>query len=122
MGAEPELTARFRFIANEGIFGYGITRLAEMDIVPSGRIAAARRLAVYLVIVAFGIGAVTLAGWVFDIELLKRVHPALVTMKANTAVCLMLAAASLFLQLHEPVFGVRRWVAKGFALIIGIVG
>src|SRR5438128_1766206 len=93
-----------------------------MDIVPSGRIAAARRLGIFFTIVAFGIGLVTLAGWVFDIELLKRVHVGLVTMKANTAVCLMLAAGSLFLQRDEAVTGVRRRIAQGFALIIGIMG
>jgi len=122
MGRNPSRRRGLGFSAKKGIFVYGITAKREMDIVPPVRIAAARRLAILFTIVAFGIGAMTLAGWVFDIDLLKRVHPALVTMKANTAICLMLAAGSLLLQLDEPVPTVRRRVAQGFALIIGIAG
>jgi two-component system cell cycle sensor histidine kinase/response regulator CckA len=43
------------------------------------------------------IGAVGLAGWIFDVPVLKSVFPGLSTMKANTAAALVLAGVSLAL-------------------------
>jgi signal transduction histidine kinase/ActR/RegA family two-component response regulator len=75
-----------------------------------------------LLSIAFGIGFAGLLGWIFDSELLKRIHPTLVTMKANTAVCLMLAAVSLFLiEDREPSLNKRR-ISQLLAAIIATVG
>ena len=60
-----------------------------------------RRVSIALALLAFSIGGAALMGWIFDIEVLKRVHHSLVTMKANTAVCFMLMAVSVLL--------VRKW-------------
>ena len=54
-------------------------------------------------------------------EFLKRVHPALtVTMKANTATCLMLVAISILL-IHDP-STVKRRISQVCAAIVAAVG
>ena len=75
-----------------------------------------------LSLIAVGIGGIGFAGWVFRIDAFKRIHPALVTMKANTALCLMLAGAAVALLRDENVSGFRRRVAQAFAVIIATVG
>src|SRR5215468_4800029 len=75
-----------------------------------------------LTCVAFCIGVAGLLGWILDSELLKRIHPSLVTMKANTAVCLMLVAVSLFLIEDKEASSAKRRVSQLLASIVGIVG
>src|SRR5690242_3895686 len=62
------------------------------------------------------VGALVLIGWVADIESLKSVYGP-ITMKANTAVALLLAAVAL------TAFG-RGWrvVAVVCAAVIGVLG
>jgi len=43
----------------------------------------------------FGIGALVLAGWTFDIEVFRSFEPGRISMKANTAVAFMLTGISL---------------------------
>lgn len=50
-------------------------------------------------VIAISVGCLVFFGWTFDIALLKSVMPDLVTMKANTAVCFVLAG-SLLLMWH----------------------
>ena len=61
-------------------------------------------------------------GWLLENEILKRVHPALVTMKANTSVCLMLVALSVFLIQDRPGSKVKRRIARACAAIVALVG
>ncbi len=68
------------------------------------------------------IGLATLIGWLFDYEILKRIHPSLVTMKANTSICLVLAAVSLLLQQEEFTIGTRKTLAQLFAAVTALVG
>jgi len=79
-------------------------------------------MSITFALLAFCIGGAALLGWIFDIEILKRIHPTLVNMKANTAICLMLSAASLLLLQNRPVSNTRRLVVQLFAAIVGIVG
>ena len=72
--------------------------------------------------VAAGIGAVGLTGWIFDLPALQRIHPALVTMKANTAIALMAAGISLWLLQEENTAGAKRWFAQGCAALIALLG
>ncbi|HEV8167762.1 MAG TPA: hypothetical protein VGP59_00410, partial [Pyrinomonadaceae bacterium] len=72
--------------------------------------------------VAFCIGAAGLLGWIFNIELLKKIHPALVTIKANTAVCLMLMAAALFLVNDRGASPRKRRVSQVLAAVVAFVG
>ena len=69
---------------------------------------------------AFVIGGSAFFGWVFNNEFLKRVHPSLVTMKANTAICLMLVAICILLI--QDVASVKRRISQVCAGIVGAVG
>lgn len=71
---------------------------------------------------AAGIGAVAFMGWVFGIDALKRIHPAWVAMKPNTALCLMLAGLAVVLLRDESVSGFRRRLGMGCGFIITLVG
>lgn len=71
---------------------------------------------------AFWIGAAGLLGWILNNNFLKRIYPSLVTMKANTAVCLMLSAVSLFLIEDRETPKTRRIVSRMLAAIIALVG
>jgi signal transduction histidine kinase/ActR/RegA family two-component response regulator len=75
-----------------------------------------------LSLVAFCIGAIGLLGWIFDSELLKKIHPSLVTMKANCAVCLMLAAVALFLIEDRSASPRKRRISQLLAALVALVG
>ena len=81
-----------------------------------------RTMSVVCALVALAIGGAALLGWIFDADLLKRIHPALVTMKANTAVCLILISVSLLLFRNPSTTGWKRRVAQVFAVIVATVG
>ena len=76
----------------------------------------------FCALLAGGIGAIGLAGWIFDLPALQRLHPALVTMKANTAIALMLASLSLLLLQDEKAAGMKRRLAQCFAVMITLLG
>ncbi len=68
------------------------------------------------------IGGTGLAGWILNIDALTRVHPSLVSMKFNTSLCLIAAAASLLLwhRSKGSPTGVR-FVQLG-GVFIGLIG
>src|SRR5687768_16223534 len=81
-----------------------------------------RTMSVAGALLAMSIGGAAFLGWVFDVDFLKRIHPNLVTMKANTAVCLVLISSSLLL-LHDP--GVALWkrrLGQVVAALVATVG
>jgi len=59
------------------------------------RMEALRRLSEVAGIATFLIGAMAMSGWILGIDFLKSVVPGLITMKANTALVLMLLGGSL---------------------------
>src|SRR5215510_3680336 len=75
-----------------------------------------------LLLVAFLIGATGLLGWILNSPLLKRIHPSLVTMKANTAVCLMFVAVALFLIEDKSASARKRRISQLLAAIVACVG
>jgi signal transduction histidine kinase/ActR/RegA family two-component response regulator len=81
-----------------------------------------RTLSIAFALLAFCIGGAAFFGWLFNNEFLKRIHPALVTMKANSAVCLMLVAISILLIQDPSASPVRRRVSQVCAAIVGLVG
>ncbi|HKR23001.1 MAG TPA: PAS domain S-box protein, partial [Pyrinomonadaceae bacterium] len=81
-----------------------------------------RILSIVFALVAFGIGAAALFGWIFDNELLKRIHPQLVTMKANTAVCLMLVSVCIVLLQDRSLTSAKRRIVQVCAAVVGVVG
>lgn len=76
----------------------------------------------YCALLAGGIGAVGLAGWILDIPALQRIHPDLVAMKANTAIALMLAGLSLLLLQDEKVTRMKRRAGQLLAVLITVFG
>jgi hypothetical protein len=81
-----------------------------------------RAYSIGLLLVAFCIGAAGLLGWLLNNEYLKRIYPTLVTIKANTAVCLMLSAISLFLALDQNAPTTKRVISRLLAAIVALVG
>jgi PAS domain S-box-containing protein len=59
------------------------------------RITISRKIALYLGLFVIILGASVLVGWLFDINSLKSVFPGLITMKANTALGMMLCGGAL---------------------------
>ena len=60
-----------------------------------------------------------MAGWIFDIDPLKSVLPGLATMKANTALAILLEGAALALLAVSPVTGWKRATARAAAAAAG---
>ncbi|WP_204105891.1 MULTISPECIES: ATP-binding protein [Spirulina sp. CCY15215] len=81
-----------------------------------------QRLSKQSAIAVFGIGCVVIAGWCFDIGLLKSVLPGLVTMKANTAFGFIFAGLSLwaFHQTHQTTK--TRFIAVISAILVFLIG
>lgn len=87
-----------------------------------GQLARWRAVSIGLSLLAFCIGAAAFLGWVLENETLKRIHPSLVTMKANTAVCLMLTASAVILIQDPSRSTAKRRLTQLFAAIVALVG
>jgi len=79
-------------------------------------------MAVACALLALSIGSAALLGWILNVDFLKRIHPALVTMKANTAVCLILISTSLLLLRNPSPPNGRRRLAQFFAVLVALIG
>ena len=66
-------------------------------------------------------GGLVLAGWAFDLAPVKSLHPAWVSMKANTALGFILAGLSL-LAASLPSFRLSVPLTRFFALLCALVG
>jgi signal transduction histidine kinase/ActR/RegA family two-component response regulator len=89
---------------------------------PDEQLVRYRAMSIGLAVFAFCIGGAALLGWILDNEFLKKIHPALVSMKANTAVCLMLVAASCFLINDRSQSQSKRAVRQLLAALVALVG
>lgn len=81
-----------------------------------------RAVSIGLAFFAFCIGGAALLGWILNNDYLKRISPAFVTMKANTAICLMLTAVCSWLIHDRAPSVLKRSINQLFAAIVGIVG
>lgn len=87
-----------------------------------GQLARYKVLSIAFALVAMSIGSAALLGWILDNEFLKRIHPKLVTMKANTAVCLILISTSFLLLRNPHASNWIRCTGRIFAVLVGFVG
>jgi PAS domain S-box-containing protein len=92
---------------------------------PSASIARAIQAGCGLLVVAAGLGV--LAGWMWDISLLKSLHPNWVSMKVNTALAFVFAGVALCLQSGPdsrpaPHLQARTWVWRGCATFLLVAG
>ena len=81
-----------------------------------------RAISIAAALLAMLIGSAALLGWVLNVDFLKRIHPDLVTMKANTAVCLILISSSLLLLRDRKAPRWQRRVGHVFAALVATVG
>ena len=69
------------------------------------------------------ITVIVLLGWQFDISLLKSGFPGIsATMKANTAICFLLAGMSLILLQRQPSTQLYYRISQGMAVSIIVIG
>jgi PAS domain S-box-containing protein len=87
---------------------------------PSGRVL--ERWSIYLVCCLMAIALATLAGWQWDIDLLRRPSPALVAMNPTTALGLLLASLSFLCFVTGRQNPKRRKLGNIFAWIVLAVG
>src|SRR5690349_10537062 len=92
------------------------------DLYPDKQLMRYRAVSIGLAVFAFCLGAAAFFGWILNNPYLKRIHPSLVTMKANTAVCLMLVGVSCVLINDRSQSHIKRGLIKLFAAIVGFVG
>jgi signal transduction histidine kinase len=72
--------------------------------------------------VVFLTGMVVLVGWALDVPALKSIHPSLISMKANTALCFVLIGAALWLLEAGLANPVRLWAGRFCAGLVALVG
>ena len=71
---------------------------------------------------AIVVGSIVLVGWMFDIPLLKSLHPGMVSMKANAALAFILAGTSLLLLHSSAKSRQMKRVAQSLAMFIIVIG
>ena len=67
------------------------------------------------------IGLLVIIGWSFDISILKNLNPGLISMKANTAVCLIFSGI-MIIFLRKPALTVKfRYLIRLLSIIILLI-
>jgi len=96
--------------------------MTEFSPYPQQQLGRCRAFSLGFAMLAFCISVAALLGWILGNEFLKRIHPSLVNMKANTSICLMLVASSVFLIQSRSPSTIKRNVTYVFAVIVALVG
>jgi PAS domain S-box-containing protein len=68
------------------------------------------------------VGCLVLIGWIWDLSFFKSVVPGSATMKANTAICFILAGIALGLQTRKRQNAFTTRLALGCAIAVGTIG
>jgi PAS domain S-box-containing protein len=70
----------------------------------------------------FSVGCIVLMGWILGIPALKSIHPAWVSMKANTALAFVFAGLALTLLSGELFSNTRMRVGQLLAMLVALIG
>ena len=97
----------------------GRARVTPAEMVVGRRFRQVARAAGLVVAVIGGAG---LAGWIFDLPILKSVIPGMVTMKANSSTCFLLAGIALRLTVDAGSSARRRWIARACGGVVAATG
>jgi signal transduction histidine kinase/CheY-like chemotaxis protein len=87
-----------------------------------GQLSRYKAMAITFALVTLLIGVAAFLGWIFENDFLKRMHPALVTMKANTSVCLIVISCSFLLLRDQNAPNWQHRAGQICALFVGLVG
>jgi hypothetical protein len=85
-----------------------------MDSQP-GLVPALRLLARALGLAAAAIGALALVGWTLHVDALTRLYPGFVSMRPNSAVCLLLGGLATALRARAEAGRVERYASRALA-------
>jgi signal transduction histidine kinase/CheY-like chemotaxis protein len=111
-------------VGREATSPYGCTELMTTTVNPR-RIAAFAFLSQALGACVLVIGGLVLLGWQLDMPTLESVLPGRVAMNPLTALALILAAGSLWLQAEvrpSAEGGRRQWIAQAAARLVLVIG
>jgi len=86
----------------------------------AANVAKLHALSLRLATAVAAIGGMALLGWLLSVDSLKSVVPGQITMKANTAVCFLLAAGALA-SLSRPAGSAARRAGAGAALLMSAI-
>ena len=75
-----------------------------------------------LALMASILGVCALVGWIFHLPALTTILPGLVSMKANTAICLVCSGLSLFLLARPAPDRRHHQTADGLAAVMALLG
>lgn len=84
------------------------------------RIGAYTTAAMALATLTMLVGAVHLGAWLLGVMTDRGLST--ITMKANTALCLLLAGAALLVFVRRPLGPLRCWIGRAFAIVVLTVG
>ena len=76
----------------------------------------------YLCLAGAALPLLTVAAWMFDIDLLRKFHAALPEMEPRTAFGLLLAAIAILLTDNNPGSRIRCLAACALSIIVSLVG
>ena len=79
-----------------------------------------RRFSVYTCLITVFVAITVIAGWVFDVPLLKSLNPGFVSMKFNTAIGFLFLGSSLFI-FHQKRYFSRRYISGSLAVIVLLI-
>jgi diguanylate cyclase (GGDEF)-like protein len=85
-------------------------------------LARVRRYCIASCVLTIGVGGMVLYGWIADVGVLKSVLPGMVTMKINTALCLIFLSTGLLLQLRGSEDDKSRMFGTALGLLVCCIG